>query len=63
MATVAKSSARKIVKPSSKAGDTYHGVRVPDMSGGSQFTREQVVKAVNAAIAKHADALAGRHKA
>jgi hypothetical protein len=36
-----------------KPVDTYHGIRLPDMSKNSQFTRAQVIKAVEEAIAKN----------
>jgi stage III sporulation protein SpoIIIAA len=41
-----------------KSVDTYHGIRLADMSKNSQFTRAQVIKAVEEAIAKNPDVFA-----
>lgn len=38
----------------------YRGVRIQPIEGVSNFTRDEIRKAVETAIAKHAHALAGR---
>ncbi|MEA2744861.1 MAG: hypothetical protein QOF90_3192 [Acetobacteraceae bacterium] len=39
-------------------GEMYRGIRLQPFSGRSQFTRDQIKQAVEAAIAKNAQALA-----
>jgi hypothetical protein len=41
-----------------KARPTYRGIRLQSMAGLSRFSPEQVRRAVEAALAKNADALA-----
>jgi hypothetical protein len=63
MTAAAKSTAPKIVRPAAKVGSTYRGVRLQATYGRSRFTLDQIKKAVEAALVKNADALAGRTKA
>jgi hypothetical protein len=44
-----------------RAGGTYRGVRLQDTGGETRFTLEQIRRAVEAAVAKNADAI-GRRK-
>jgi len=60
MNTVAKSSVPKSRKRTPKPVPTYRGIRLPDMSAGSQFTSEEVETAIKAAIARHPEAFAVR---
>jgi hypothetical protein len=50
------------LKRTAKGGPTYRGVRLPSMEGRSQFTEEQVVQAIEAAILKHPDAFTSTSK-
>ena len=63
MASVPKSSAPKTGNRTVKGGATYRGVRLQKTEGRSRFTPEQIKHAVEAAVSKNADALAGRIKA
>ena len=45
---------RKPESEPSERFETYRGIRLQPMSGPSRFTREQIEKAVEKAIAKHA---------
>jgi hypothetical protein len=60
MNTVAKSPVPKTRKRTTKVVSTYRGIRLPDMSAGSQFTREEVEKAIEAAIAQCPEVFAAR---
>ena len=40
----------------------YRGIRLQPYDGPSHFTREQIIQAVEAAILKNADAIAGKTK-
>jgi hypothetical protein len=63
MTATAKSSAPKAGHRSGKVGSTYRGVRLQATDGRSRFTLDQIKKAVESALLKNADALAGRTKA
>ncbi len=60
MNTEAKLPVPKKRQRKAKVGSTYQGIRILDMSAGSQFTREEVIRAVEAAIAKCPEAFAVR---
>jgi hypothetical protein len=62
MTATAKSSAPKTGHRSGKVGSIYRGVRLQATYGRSRFTLDQIKKAVDAALVKHADALADRSK-
>ena len=47
-------------RTSPKGGAMYRGIRLQPMATGSQFTSEQVRRAVESALAKHANDLAGK---
>jgi hypothetical protein len=61
--TAAKPSAPKAGHRPANVGSTYRGVRVQPTDGQSRFTLDQIKRAVEAAVVKNADALAGRTKA
>ena len=63
MAHAPKSSASKTDNRTVKGSATYRGVRLQETKGRSRFTPEQIKHAVEAAVSKNADALAGRIKA
>jgi hypothetical protein len=52
----------KPTKPArtAKPAATYRGVRLQQTAGRTRFSTEQIRQAVEAAVAKHADALARR---
>jgi hypothetical protein len=50
----------KTRRRTAKGVSTYRGIRLPDMSAGSQFTREEVEKAIEAAIAQCPEVFAAR---
>ena len=60
MKSVAKSPVPKSRKRPPKVVPTYRGIRLPDMSAGSQFTCEEVERAIKAVIARHPEAFAVR---
>jgi hypothetical protein len=62
MKASAKSSASKSGRRTAKAVPTYRGVVLQPTPGPTRFTHEQLEKAVDAAFAKNADALANRFK-
>lgn len=62
MPDLEKTAAPKKVKRTPKRGATYRGVRLPSMEGWSQFTHEQVVQAIEAAILKNPDAFTNKAK-
>jgi hypothetical protein len=43
-----------------RAGGTYRGVRLQDTGGETRFTLDEIRRAVEAAVAKNADAFGGR---
>jgi hypothetical protein len=43
-----------------KAGGQYRGVKLQATGGRSRFSLDQIRKAVDAAVGKHADALSGK---
>jgi len=60
MTRAAKSSAPNPGRRPSKAAVTYRGIVLQPTPEPKRFTREQLKKAVEAAIAKNADFFAGR---
>jgi hypothetical protein len=62
MTEAAKSSAPKTARRATEAGSTYRGVRVQATNGRSRFTVDQIKQAVEAALARNANALARRIK-
>ena len=62
MTTNAKPSAPKTGHRIPGSGSTYRGVRVQATYGKSRLTLKQIKQAVEAALVKNADALAGRIK-
>lgn len=63
MTAPAKPSASKPRHSAAKAGSLYRGVRLQPTNGRSRFTLDRIKQAVEAAVVKHADALAGKTKA
>ena len=63
MKDLAKSSALKTGHQSGKVGSTYRGVHLQATGGRSRFTLDQIKNAVEAAVVKNANALAGKAKA
>ena len=61
--TGTKRSAPKTGDRTAKGGSTYRGVRVQVTDGRSRFTLDQIKRAVETAVVKNANALAGRNKA
>ena len=59
MSLAASRSAKKSLRPAS-AAPLYRGVRLQKTAGRSKFTLAQIRKAVETAVSKNADALAGR---
>jgi hypothetical protein len=55
-------STPKTGRRAEKAGATYRGVRLQATVGQSRFTFDQIKNAVETALEKTADALAGRTK-
>ena len=62
VAKEATSSALKAGGLTAKVGAVYRGVRLQATNEPSRFTRDQILKAVESAIEKNADALSGRTK-
>jgi hypothetical protein len=62
MKAPAKSSASKTGRRATEPVATYRGIVIQPTPGPTRFTREQLKKAVETAIAKNADFLAGRTK-
>jgi hypothetical protein len=62
MKSAAKSPARKTGHRTVKSGATYRGVRLQPTYGQSQFTRDEIIRAVEAAIAENPDVFAGKTK-
>jgi hypothetical protein len=62
MTATAKSRPPKTRRRPANPGPTYRGVRIQSMQVGSRFTSDQIRQAVDAALAKNADALAGGPK-
>jgi hypothetical protein len=60
----AKQTTPKTRRPTPELGPMYRGIRLQPYVGPrpSRFTREQIEQAVDAAILKNADALAGKTK-
>lgn len=58
----AKQPAPKTRRPTAEVGAMYRGIRLQPYDGPSHFTREQIIQAVEAAILKNADAIAGKTK-
>ena len=60
----AKQPARKPRQPTQEVGPMYRGIRLHPYVGPepTRFTREQIIEAVEAAILKHADAIAAKAK-
>jgi hypothetical protein len=63
MSIVATSRPSKPGRQPAKAYPTYRGVRLQTPYGRSRFTLDQIIRAVDAALEKNADALAPRTKA
>ena len=63
MSIAATSRPLKTGRQAAKAATTYRGVRLPTPYGRSRFTLDQIIRAVDAALEKNADALAPRPKA
>jgi len=62
MTRVTKSSASKAGGRTAKTGPMYRGVRIQPTPGPTRFTREQLDKAIDAAIVKNPDAFASGTK-
>jgi hypothetical protein len=63
MTAASKSHAPKTKRRATDGGPTYRGVHLRLTDLPSQFTREQIKEAVEAAIRKHPDAFAASKKA
>jgi hypothetical protein len=61
--TAAKPSTPKTGHRTANLGSTYRGVRVQVTEGRSRFTLDQIKRAVETAVVKNANALAGKAKA
>jgi hypothetical protein len=61
--SAAQPSTPKTGPRTAKVGSTYRGVRVQVTDGRSRFTLDQIKRAVETAVVKNANALAGRTKA
>jgi hypothetical protein len=62
MKAPAKSSASKTRRRTAEPAATYRGIVIQPTPGPTRFTREQLKNAVEKAIAKNADFLAGGTK-
>jgi hypothetical protein len=60
--TAAESSTSKTGHRAAKVGATYRGVRVQVTDGQSRFTLDQIKRAVETAVVKNANALAGKNE-
>jgi hypothetical protein len=61
--STAKPSTSKAGHRTAKVGLTYRGVRVQERDGRSRFTLDQIKRAVETAVVKNANALAGWNEA
>jgi hypothetical protein len=59
MPTVNRKPTKRALR-SFKAGRLYRGVKLQPTSGRTRFSLDQIRKAVEAAVVKNADALAGK---
>lgn len=53
MSDTPKRKSRKDQSSTAQRGDTYHGVRIPEPYGTSRFSKAELKRAVEIAIAKN----------